>query len=80
MPFSPHTIVVVALLLSRMAGVARGSWYFEVEFVPTERVPGLPEPHVRLGIAQKHGNLQGPCGLDAFSYSWRDVEGSKFHR
>ena len=25
------------------------------------------------------GNLQGPCGFDAFSYSWRDVDGSKYH-
>lgn len=26
------------------------------------------------------GNLQGPCGYDAFSYSWRDVNGAAFHQ
>ena len=26
------------------------------------------------------GNLQGPCGYDAFSYSWRDIDGSAFHK
>ena len=26
------------------------------------------------------GNLQGPCGYDSFSYSYRDVNGFAFHK
>lgn len=26
------------------------------------------------------GDVQFPTGYDAFSYSWRDIQGSKFHK
>ena len=43
-----------------------GKWYFEV------RVADLPEgTAVRVGWAQKNGNLQAPLGFDKFGYSCR---------
>ncbi|KJE90180.1 ash2-like protein [Capsaspora owczarzaki ATCC 30864] len=55
-------------------GVDKGCWYFEVNVLkPVE------EGHARLGWSQKYGNLQGPVGFDSFSYSYRDVDGSRFH-
>ena len=43
-----------------------GKWYFEV------RVADLPEgTAVRIGWAQKNGNLQAPLGFDKFGYSCR---------
>jgi Set1/Ash2 histone methyltransferase complex subunit ASH2 len=65
-----------------LAGVSSGKWYYEIELLSPEPSGSatLPEPHVRLGWAQKFANLQGPCGFDAFSYSWRDLEGTAFHR
>ncbi|EGD80860.1 hypothetical protein PTSG_11732 [Salpingoeca rosetta] len=45
-------------------------------------VSGLSEtrqPHWRIGWAQRHGAVQAPCGFDRFSYSWRDIDGQKFH-
>eukprot|EP00051_Salpingoeca_urceolata_P007260 m.96126 g.96126 ORF g.96126 m.96126 type:complete len:579 (-) comp15177_c0_seq4:85-1821(-) len=68
-------------MLRATHGVTWGRWYYEVEILPAEP-PSLPEPpeaHTRIGWSQKHGQLQGPCGYDCFSYSWRDVEGTKFH-
>jgi Set1/Ash2 histone methyltransferase complex subunit ASH2 len=63
------------------AGVAAGKWYYEVELLAPEGAPpNMPAAHVRLGYAQKFGNLQGPCGLDAYSYAWRDLEGTVFHK
>ncbi len=42
---------------STTPGVSSGTWYFEVDILPpeTERVPPTPEPHTRIGIAQKFG-------------------------
>jgi Set1/Ash2 histone methyltransferase complex subunit ASH2 len=41
---------------------------------PTSRL--LPLLHLISRLA----TLQVPCGYDAYSYSWRDSPGSKFHR
>lgn len=75
-------------------GVTYGTWYWEVKVLEPEERPGYPEGHVRLGIAQATcktiseinylspplGDVQLPCGYDAFSYSWRDKQGTKFHK
>lgn len=60
-------------------GVRKGMWYYEVKVLHSTRLPDMPEPHTRLGFAQRDGNLQGPVGVDAFSYSWRDNPSSRFH-
>eukprot|EP00037_Helgoeca_nana_P031295 m.397329 g.397329 ORF g.397329 m.397329 type:complete len:625 (+) comp28368_c2_seq13:6710-8584(+) len=61
-------------------GVERGSWYYEVTILQPESNDDLPEPHCRIGWAQRYANLQGPVGLCRFSYSWRDLKGTKFHQ
>lgn len=38
-----------------------------------------PAPHCRVGWSQKYADLQVPCGFDCFSYSWRDINGTRFH-
>eukprot|EP00053_Salpingoeca_punica_P020199 m.210389 g.210389 ORF g.210389 m.210389 type:complete len:518 (-) comp17818_c1_seq2:8572-10125(-) len=60
-------------------GVRYGTWYFEVTVQKPEDMPGLPAGHLRIGWSQREGNLQGPCGMDEYSYSWRDIKGTKFH-
>ena len=60
-------------------GVYTGDWYYEIEVLAPEKVgdASYPEAHTRLGWAQRYGNLQGPTGVDDFSYSWRDVSCSE---
>eukprot|EP00055_Hartaetosiga_balthica_P003907 m.9387 g.9387 ORF g.9387 m.9387 type:complete len:629 (+) comp3447_c0_seq1:27-1913(+) len=64
-------------------GVLTGKWYFEVEIVCDEEnttaLPDTQQPHWRIGWAQKHATLQAPVGYDKYSYSWRDIKGTKFH-
>jgi hypothetical protein len=57
-------------------GVWEGSWYFEVLLENSVNNLG----HVRIGWSQISGDLQAPCGYDAFSYSWRDAPGTLFHQ
>lgn len=55
-------------------GVRYGTYYYEISIVDQ------PEgSHCRLGWSQNLGNLQGPCGYDKFSYSWRSRKGTVFH-
>jgi len=55
-------------------GVSYGTYYFEMTIVDQ------PEgSHCRLGWSQELANLQGPCGYDKFSYSWRSRKGTVFH-
>lgn len=65
-------------------GVYAGQWYYEVEVLDPEKVgdagSSYPEAHTRLGWAQRYGNLQGPTGVDKFSYSWRDADPRAFHQ
>lgn len=55
-------------------GVHSGTWYYEIDIVDMSE-----GHHTRLGWSQEYGNLQGPCGYDKFSYSWRSRKGTKFH-
>ncbi|GMI00576.1 hypothetical protein TrVE_jg2457 [Triparma verrucosa] len=45
---------------------------------PTED-PDDVEPGVRVGVAMRTGDLQGPVGFDKWSYGYRDINGSKVH-
>lgn len=55
-------------------GAHLGSYYYEVI------VSDMPEGSAaRIGWSQELGNLQGPCGYDRFSYSWRSRKGTAFH-
>ncbi|XP_053212071.1 set1/Ash2 histone methyltransferase complex subunit ASH2-like [Panonychus citri] len=55
-------------------GAHYGSWFYEI------KINDMPDgSHVRLGWSQELGNLQGPCGYDKYSYSWRSRKGTKFH-
>ncbi|KAI9348437.1 concanavalin A-like lectin/glucanase domain-containing protein [Zopfochytrium polystomum] len=55
-------------------GVYDGFWYFEVSFTSNEK------GHCRVGWSQISGDLQGPCGYDKFSYSYRDKPGTLYHQ
>eukprot|EP01102_Stenamoeba_stenopodia_P001678 TRINITY_DN11519_c0_g1_i1.p1 TRINITY_DN11519_c0_g1~~TRINITY_DN11519_c0_g1_i1.p1 ORF type:complete len:849 (+),score=175.81 TRINITY_DN11519_c0_g1_i1:211-2757(+) len=55
-------------------GATFGAWYFELQI----NQEGA-EPHFRLGWSTEKGDLQAPVGFDRFSYSYRDIEGKKFH-
>ncbi|KAJ3326560.1 transcription factor, contains a PHD finger motif, partial [Blyttiomyces sp. JEL0837] len=54
-------------------GVYDGFWYYEITFNSNE------QGHARVGWSQISGDLQGPCGYDQFSYSYRDSPGTLFH-
>lgn len=55
-------------------GAHVGTYYYEVT------VTDMPEGSAaRIGWSQELGNLQGPCGYDRFSYSWRSRKGTAFH-
>ena len=49
-----------------------GDWYYEVS---VELNDG---GHVRVGWAQGQADMDLPCGCEPWSYSYRDVEGTKF--
>lgn len=62
--------------------VREGRWYMEIEILegggekPPEssRTEGA---HVRLGWARREANLNGPVGLDGYSYAYGDKAGHK---
>jgi hypothetical protein len=56
-------------------GVTEGMWYYEARFDEGER-----GGNARIGWSQISGDLQGPCGLDFFSYGYRASPGTVFHR
>eukprot|EP01134_Creolimax_fragrantissima_P008401 CFRG8401T1 len=68
--FMPTSVVIDS---KRSSSSTYHTSYESSKTVPTNA-------HVRLGWAQTYGLHQGPCGYDHFSYSYRDKEGSKFHR
>ncbi|EGT41366.1 hypothetical protein CAEBREN_04175 [Caenorhabditis brenneri] len=55
-------------------GVAKGTWYFEVNF---DDQPD--DSHIRIGWSTCHAVLQAPVGYNKFSYGWRSKCGTKFH-
>jgi len=62
------------------SGIAEGDCYFEVTV--NDSIPGskYPEAHTRLGWSTEKGNVEAPVGFDKYSYSYRDVKGTKFHQ
>ncbi|RKP36393.1 concanavalin A-like lectin/glucanase domain-containing protein [Dimargaris cristalligena] len=54
-------------------GVVEGAWYYEGTLVNSQGA-------VRMGWSQISGDLQGPCGLDHYSYSFRSDPPTRFHR
>lgn len=54
-------------------GVWEGHWYYEVKILSHSG-------NSRIGWSQISGDLQGPCGYDRFSYSYRDSPGALFHK
>lgn len=67
------------------APVREGAWYMEVriECGGGDRPPDSPDAnmregsHVRLGWARREAPLNGPAGLDGYSYGYRDKTGEK---
>lgn len=53
--------------------VCEGAWYYEA------RISGDPGSNARIGWSQISGDLQGPCGMDEFSYAYRASPGTVFH-
>eukprot|EP01026_Neomeris_dumetosa_P067491 TRINITY_DN6583_c0_g1_i3.p1 TRINITY_DN6583_c0_g1~~TRINITY_DN6583_c0_g1_i3.p1 ORF type:complete len:381 (-),score=58.62 TRINITY_DN6583_c0_g1_i3:332-1474(-) len=52
-----------------------GTWFYEV------LIEHLGETgHCRVGWSTKKAELQAPVGYDKFGYSYRDVDGSKYHQ
>ncbi|KAI0060802.1 hypothetical protein BV25DRAFT_1827348 [Artomyces pyxidatus] len=65
------------------APVREGKWYLEIKVEngggerPADAPPSREGAHVRLGWARREAPLNGPCGLDAYSYGVRDKTGEK---
>ncbi|KAF8921475.1 hypothetical protein CPB85DRAFT_1210317, partial [Mucidula mucida] len=64
------------------APVREGKWYLEVKIVRGggDRGPrdlGSEGSHVRLGWGRREAPLNGPVGLDGYSYGYRDKTGDK---
>lgn len=67
------------------APVREGAWYMEVriECGGGDRPPDPPDAnmregsHIRLGWARREAPLNGPVGLDGYSYGYRDKSGEK---
>uniref|UniRef100_A0A1I7XJ85 B30.2/SPRY domain-containing protein n=1 Tax=Heterorhabditis bacteriophora TaxID=37862 RepID=A0A1I7XJ85_HETBA len=55
-------------------GVAKGTWYFEVNFVKQPK-----DSHIRIGWSQPLAVVQACVGYNKFSYGWRSLKGTKFH-
>lgn len=66
------------------APIREGKWYMEIKI---ECGGGAKPPdskkregsHVRLGWARREAPLNGPAGLDGYSYAYRDKTGEKVH-
>ncbi|GJE98134.1 Set1 complex component ash2 [Phanerochaete sordida] len=66
------------------APVREGKWYMEVKIgmgggdrtLESKHASGS---HVRLGWARREAPLNGPAGLDGYSYGMRDKSGEKVH-
>ncbi|TRM64470.1 hypothetical protein BD626DRAFT_568220 [Schizophyllum amplum] len=56
------------------APMREGKWYMEIEVV---RGGGDTGAHVRLGWSRRETLLNGPIGLDGYSYAYRDRTGDK---
>ncbi|KAG1756477.1 uncharacterized protein EDB91DRAFT_1092886 [Suillus paluster] len=69
------------------APVREGKWYMEVHIEDGggDRSTHAPDTnmrqgsHVRLGWARREAPLNGPVGLDAYSYGYRDNNGDKVY-
>lgn len=70
------------------APVREGKWYMEVRIEDGggDRPTHAPDTgnmrqgsHVRLGWARREAPLNGPVGLDAYSYGYRDNNGDKIY-
>ena len=69
------------------APVREGKWYMEVRIEdgggdrPThaQETNMRQGSHVRLGWARREAPLNGPVGLDAYSYGYRDTNGDKLY-
>ncbi|KAI0928046.1 hypothetical protein AcW2_004182 [Taiwanofungus camphoratus] len=66
------------------APVREGKWYMEVkvELGGGEKAPDSQRregSHVRVGWARREAPLNGPAGLDGYSYALRDKTGEKIH-
>ncbi|KAF9246123.1 hypothetical protein BU15DRAFT_39523 [Melanogaster broomeanus] len=67
------------------APIREGAWYMEVriECGGGDRPPDIADTnmgegsHVRLGWARREAPLNGPVGLDGYSYGYRDKTGDK---
>jgi Set1/Ash2 histone methyltransferase complex subunit ASH2 len=65
----------------RMARATHGSdagcWYYEVQI--DRNTQGREDAAYRIGFAHKKATLQGPCGMDRYSFGYRSLEGSLVH-
>ncbi|OBZ75882.1 Set1 complex component ash2 [Grifola frondosa] len=65
------------------APVREGKWYMEIKVeLGGEKAPDSKRregSHVRLGWARREAPLNGPAGLDGYSYALRDKTGEKIH-
>ena len=67
--------------------IREGAWYMEVriECGDGDRAPDVQDTnmregcHVRLGWGRREAPLNGPVGLDGYSYGYRDKTGDKVH-
>jgi len=62
--------------------IREGQWYFEVHIIngdgdSRESTGGAGSSHVRVGWARREASLNGPAGLDGYSYGMRDKTGEK---
>lgn len=66
--------------------IREGKWYFEVKIEKSVALDGDSAPstissgaNVRLGWGRREASLNGPVGLDGYSYGIRDRTGEKFY-
>lgn len=62
--------------------IREGQWYFEVQVINgdgdfPESTGSAGSSHIRLGWARREASLNGPAGLDGYSYGMRDRTGEK---
>ena len=58
-------------------GTDSGCWYYEVH-IDKDKVAAQDAAY-RVGFAHKKADLQGPCGMDRYSFGYRNIEGSLVH-